>query len=179
MRRRRLRQLARSCAAAALMAGCSAKPLEWAPEAGVPALLQAPVQNIVSLKDLRPNVVVLEFWATWCGPCRATLPHMNKMVDKFQGRPVRFLSITNESAGTVQEFLKDHPMKAWIGLDPAGEVSSLFRVRSIPQVVVIDPFGRVTLRISTSWFYASDVEKALKAKPPLPEARPGSEPPHP
>ncbi|MBI4423135.1 MAG: TlpA family protein disulfide reductase [Elusimicrobia bacterium] len=148
------------------LGGCRAKPLEFAPEVGIPQIVQGPVRSVASLKELRGSAVVLEFWATWCRPCRETLPHMNGLVSKFEGKPVKFIAVSNEDPETVAEFLKEFPMKAWVGLDRSREVSEAFRVTGIPHVVLIDPFGRVQLRITTSFFYASDIEKALKAKPP-------------
>ena len=150
----------------ALAAGCRARPLEWAPEFRIPKLLHAPRERVESLKDFPGEVVVLEFWATWCGPCRETIPHMNKLVDQYAGKPVRFIAVTAESPETVLEFTREHPIHAWIGIDPRDAVSRAFRVRGIPHVVVIDRFGRVVHRVSTQWFYASDIDDALNAKPP-------------
>lgn len=154
--------------AALLAAGCRAKVLEAAPDLGIPTLLQAPLPKVGALSELRPNVIVLEFWATWCGPCRKTLPHMNKLVTEFEGKPVRFIAVTRETPELVKEFVADYPMKSWIGIDPQGELSKAFRVRGIPHVVVIDPYGRIQIRVSTSFFYAADIERALAAKPPPP-----------
>ena len=79
---------------------------------------------------------------------------------------MRFIAVTRDPAEAVQAFAREHPMKAWIGLDPDGVVTSAFRIRGIPHVVVIDPYGRVRHRVSTSFFYASDIEDALETKPP-------------
>lgn len=155
----------------AAAAGCRARPLEWAPELRIPKLLHAPRERVDSLKDFPGEAVVLEFWATWCGPCRETIPHMNKLVDKYAGKPVRFIALTSEPPEKVLEFTRELPIHAWIGIDPGGSVSRAFRVKGIPHVVVIDPFGRIIHRVSTQWFYASDIEDALKAKPPK-EPRP-------
>lgn len=157
-------------------AGCRSRVLEIAPDLGVPAFVQGPLQKVGAISELRPNVVVLEFWATWCGPCRKSLPHMNKVVQQFEGKPVRFIAVTSESADVVREFLKEYPMKAWVGLDAGGELTKGFRIRGIPQIVVIDRFGRIQVKVSTSFFYASDVERALAAKAPAlePEVKAGS-----
>ncbi len=157
----------------ALASGCRARPLEWAPEVRIPKLLHAPRERVDSLKDLAGDVVVLEFWATWCGPCRETIPHMNKLVDKYAGKPVRFIAVTDESEERVLAFTRERPIHSWIGLDPKGALSQAFRVKGIPHVVVIDPYGRIVHRVSTQWFYASDIDDALKAKPPKPPQAPG------
>ena len=161
-------------AALLLGAGClQHKPKLPAPDVGIPELLQSPRASFKSLREFRGEVVVLEFWATWCGPCVQLLPHMNKMVDSFAGRPVRFISVTDETRGAVETFTKAHPMKAWIGLDPDGTAFRAFRVDSRPEVFVIDPYGRLWLKIHPSYLYKSDIEDALKAPPPTPtSARP-------
>ncbi|MFI5344750.1 MAG: TlpA family protein disulfide reductase [Elusimicrobiota bacterium] len=155
-----------------LLAACGrARPLLPAPDAGLPELMQAPRSSLRALSELRGQVVVIDFWATWCRPCVETIPHMNKMADKFAGKPVVFLSVTADEREKVERFLRDHPMKPWIGLDADGVMSRAFGVREIPQTFVIDPYGRITLRVSPSWLYASDIEKALAAEAPKPEPK--------
>ncbi|MBI3549890.1 MAG: TlpA family protein disulfide reductase [Elusimicrobia bacterium] len=157
-----------ACAACALFAaGCGPKKeRKEAPDVGIPALLQSPDASLKSLSGLRGQTVVLEFWATWCGPCRESLPHMNKMIESFKGKPVRFISVTREPREDVERFLRAHPMNASIGLDPDGVVHDAFRVRGIPDIYVIDPHGRIWLRIQPSFLYKSDIEAAMKAPPP-------------
>jgi peroxiredoxin len=91
---------------------------------------------------------------------------MNKLVESFSGRPVRFISVTDETREAVETFTKVHPMKAWIGLDPAGAAFKAFGVDSRPEVFVIDPYGRIWIKIHPSFLYKSDIEDALKAPPP-------------
>jgi thiol-disulfide isomerase/thioredoxin len=156
--------------AAGLLAGASgcgpAKPRGPAPDFAVKALLQADRPALASLKDLGGQAVVLEFWATWCGPCRETLPSMNKMIDSFAGRPVRFISVTDEPRETVEAFLKTHPMKAWIGLDDDDKIHAAFQVKSIPQLFVIDRYGRIWHKLDPMFFYKSDIEDAINAPAP-------------
>jgi len=150
-----------------IAAACGpSKPRAAAPEFAIETLLQAPMTSLSSLKDLNGDAVVLEFWATWCGPCVEGIPGMNKMVDSFQGRPVRFISVTDEPRETVESFLRDHPMKAWIGLDPSRSVFSAFKVKSRPELYVIDPYGRIWHKLHPSFFYKSDVEDAINAPAP-------------
>ncbi len=70
-----------------------AKP---APDFSVAKVLNAPVKSVKSLKDLKGKVVFLEYWATWCGPCVASIPHMNRLEEALKGEPVVFLSVTDE-----------------------------------------------------------------------------------
>ena len=147
------------------------KSLGPAPEEGIASLLQAPTPALGSLRELRGRVVVLEFWATWCDSCRETIPHMNKLRAAFQGRPVVFISVTREARETVEAFLRDDPITGWIGFDDEGRLQRVLGVTGLPQVFIIDPGGRITLKISPSFLYASDIERALEAAPRKKEIR--------
>jgi thiol-disulfide isomerase/thioredoxin len=157
-------------AVVALGACARPRPKLPAPEAGIPVLLQSTQTTVKSLSELRGQVVVLEFWATWCGPCLELLPHMNKMVDSFAGQRVRFISVTDEERPVVEAYLAKHAMKAEIGLDPEQAAFRAFKVDSRPEVFVIDPYGRIWIKIHPSFLYKSDIEDALKAAPPRPAA---------
>src|SRR5215470_13148870 len=90
---------------------------EAAPPLGLETMLQAPVGFQPSWASLRGNVVVLEFWATWCGPCIAAIPHLNEVADHFKGKPIQFIAITDEDEKVVGPFLRKKPIHAWVGLD--------------------------------------------------------------
>jgi thiol-disulfide isomerase/thioredoxin len=147
------------------------KPLGPAPEEGIASLLQAPSKTLGSLRELRGRAVVLEFWATWCGVCRDTLPHMNKLRARFQNRPVVFISVTREGRAKVEPYLKDNPTTGWIGLDEDGRLHRALGVTGIPQVVIIDPQGLIRLKVSPSFLYETDIARALLAAP---ESRPSA-----
>src|ERR1700679_2534416 len=83
----------------------------------VSQIIQGPVPKEVSWDKLKGKVVVLEFWATWCGPCIKAIPHLNDLAEQFKGKPVVFISVTSENEDVVRFFLKKHPMKTWVGLD--------------------------------------------------------------
>src|SRR4030095_15566093 len=75
-------------------------------------------------EQLQGKVVVLEFWATWCGPCVATIPHMNELADQFKGEPVQFVALTQEPEKTVAAFLPKTPIHAWVALTRASAALS-------------------------------------------------------
>jgi len=91
------------------------------------------------------KVVVLEYWAIWCGPCVAYIPHLNKLADEFKGKPVQFIAVTDDKESVIKNFLKKTPINAWIGLGAnagLGEKTP-YRVWSLPHTVIIDAQGRV------------------------------------
>ncbi len=119
-------------------------------KAGVPApsleleqVLQAPAGTKVSWEALRGKAVVLEFWATWCGPCVAAIPHLNELAEKYAGKPVQFLAITAEKEDVVTKFLKRKPIRAWVGLDTDHSIHRDYGVQGIPVTVLVDAQGKL------------------------------------
>jgi len=106
-------------------------------------VLQAPAKARVSWDGLKGKVVVLEFWATWCGPCIAAIPHMNELSDAFKDQPVQFIAITDEEESVVAPFLKRKPIQAWVGLDTDKSMQKDYAISGIPHTVVIDRKGKV------------------------------------
>ena len=88
-----------------------------------------------SLKDNKDKVVVLEFWATWCGPCRTSIPHLKALSDKYKDKVV-FVSLTNEPVSKdIESFCKQNNMTWVIGL---GSNSGMdYKVRSIPRAFIV------------------------------------------
>jgi thiol-disulfide isomerase/thioredoxin len=98
----------------------------------------------VSLDDLQGKVVLLDFWATWCGPCREALPSMKNIAKKFQGQPLAILSISLDSdAQKWQDFVSKNEM-TWMNYRDGGfqgPIARLFGVEAIPHTFTIDSDG--------------------------------------
>ncbi|MGD1074666.1 MAG: TlpA disulfide reductase family protein [Thermodesulfovibrionales bacterium] len=105
----------------------------------------------VSLSGLRGRVVLLEFWATWCPPCRESIPELNEIFKKYKDRGLAVLGISMDSDGdasaTVSSFMKEQPMLYPVVIDD-GKVSTQYGVTSIPSLFLIDKNGNVVKRFS-------------------------------
>ena len=99
----------------------------------------------VSLKDLKGKVVVMDLWATWCPPCRASLPHLDKLYEETKDKGVSVFAVNvQEDKEDVANFIKQTNLKTPVLLDADGAVSQAYKASGIPQTVVIGKDGKVT-----------------------------------
>lgn len=98
----------------------------------------------ISLDDLKGKVVLIDFWATWCGPCREALPHMREIARKFQGQPLVILSVSLDSdENKWKEFVTKNGM-IWMNCRDGsfdGPLAKMFDVHAIPHTFTIDADG--------------------------------------
>lgn len=90
------------------------------------------------------NVVVLDFWATWCPPCRAELPVVNKLLTGYKDKGVLFVAVNQgEDAATIRPFLQSMKIDPTVALDAKMSMGGPYQVTGIPQTVIIDKQGVV------------------------------------
>ena len=97
----------------------------------------------VSLADLKGQVVVLDFWASWCPPCIESLPHLGKLYSEERDGVKVFAVNVQEDQAKVQRFLNSRKIDVPVLLDSEGQVAQKYNVVSIPQTVVIGKDGTV------------------------------------
>lgn len=95
----------------------------------------------VSLSDLRGKNVLINFWATWCGPCRLEMPLLQAAQDNFAGRLVVVAVNNDEPPDKVQAFIDELGLHLTVLLDPGTKIAELYRVRGYPTSLFLDPQG--------------------------------------
>jgi thiol-disulfide isomerase/thioredoxin len=107
-----------------------------------------------SLSSFKGKVVFLNFWATWCGPCRVEMPSMESVYKKFNDKGLEILAVNcSEDQATVRSFMKNEGFTFPALLDLDGRVSLNYGVQSIPTTFLIDRDGMIVLRLvgSIDW----------------------------
>jgi thiol-disulfide isomerase/thioredoxin len=159
-----------SALALLVLAACTARPpaAAAAPKATLEAILQktgleVPTSTImsqdftlesldgkkVSLSSFKGKVVLLSFWATWCGPCKQEMPAMQILYDQLKAKGLTVVAVdVMEDRETVKTFLRENKYAFPVLLDVDGKVggSSLYGVSAIPTNYILDRTGRIVAR---------------------------------
>jgi peroxiredoxin len=95
------------------------------------------------LQELRGKVVLVNFWATWCPPCRKAMPDLQSLFDQYKSKGLIVFSISDEEAVKVKPFIEAQNITYPVMLDPGGKVHELFQVEGIPKSFVYDREGKL------------------------------------
>jgi thiol-disulfide isomerase/thioredoxin len=109
----------------------------------------------VSLEQYRGKVVLLDFWATWCGPCRMSMPVLEKLQAEFAGNLVLLAVNLQEPVEEVQAYFERRKVGSIVLLDTDGQVGSVYRSDSIPMQVLVDQKG-IIRHIQVGFFPSLD-----------------------
>lgn len=112
-----------------------------------------------SLSALKGKLVLIDFWATWCGPCKEELPLIEKLHQEFKDKGLVVLGINNEEKATVEKFVKENNITFPILMDSQWKVSESYDVSAIPRVFLIDKEGKIVKDILG---YSPENEKILR-----------------
>ena len=96
-----------------------------------------------TLHELHGKVVLVNFWATWCPPCRKEMPDLDALYKRFKNQGLVILAVDDEDASKVKPFLTERPVTYPILLDPGRKVNDLFHIKGIPKSFVYDRKGKL------------------------------------
>ncbi len=120
------------------------------PDAGHPApdfAIHPPEGGNLTLADYRGRPVVINFWATWCGPCRLEMPDLVRLHETYRDQDLVILEINvAESHNAVAAFVAEFGMTMPVILDPRGDIQAAYKTQSLPATFFIDREGVIQLR---------------------------------
>jgi len=114
--------------------------------------------GVIKLSELKGKAVYLDFWASWCGPCKQSFPWMNEMQAKYGAKGLHVLAVNldqkpEDAAGFLQQTKADF----LIAMDPTGQSAQKYKVKGMPSSLLIGRDGKVTL-VHTGFNAGSKVE---------------------
>ena len=130
-----------------------------APEVLVTALDGAPLK----LSDLKGKVVLLNFWATWCPPCREEIPSMMKLNSAMAGKPFQMVAVSIDEGGkpAIEAFFKTHNYTLPAYIDPENRASKTYGITGVPETFIIDKKGVIVKIIGPLAWDSPDVAAFL------------------
>ena len=129
--------------AVAVLAGCSTPA---SPASDVPQFSFSSLEGkTVAMKDLGNKVVIVDFWATWCGPCREEIPHLNELYSELKGKGLEIVGISMDTDGTdgVKDFAREFRIQYPIVMGDEKVAESFGGIIGLPTTFVIDRNGRI------------------------------------
>ena len=149
-------------ACATLAAAQQLRP--WQGGATPPLALQDLDGRAHALQDYRGKVVLINFWATWCEPCRAEMPSINKLRASLAGQPFAVLAVNlGENEQRIRRFMAQVPLEFTVLLDRDNSAAKAWRTRVLPASFLVGPDGRVRYAVIGEYDWEQDA--ARKAVP--------------
>jgi thiol-disulfide isomerase/thioredoxin len=119
----------------------------------------------IKLGDFKGKTVYLDFWASWCGPCRQSFPWMNDMQTRYGDKGLRIVGVNvDQNSNDAKAFLKSNPASFDVAFDPDGNTPRAYGVMGMPTSILIGPDGKVLM--VHSGFRSeerSELERLIKA----------------
>jgi len=115
-----------------------------APPRPAPDFTLPTLRGDVSLDSLRGHPVLVDFWASWCGPCRKSFPWMNDLVKRYGPKGLEVVAVNlDKDRDLADAFLRELPPSFTIAFDPHGRTAEAYRVSAMPSTYLVGPAGEV------------------------------------
>jgi len=99
---------------------------------------------VLAVPDSQARLTYVDFWASWCGPCRQSFPWLNQMQARYGAKGLRVVGINLDAkTADAERFLKEVPASFEIAFDPQGSTGRAYGLRGMPSAVLLGPDGRV------------------------------------
>jgi peroxiredoxin len=119
--------------------------------------------NFVGTKpDMEGKPLLLEFWVTWCPPCRTSIPHLNEVHAKFKDRGLQVVGVTDEPNAVIKKFQKEVPMDYAVATDTGGRLNEKMGVSGIPTAFLVNKSGEIVWEGHPMQLRDEDIEKILE-----------------
>ena len=118
----------------------------------------------VSFSELEGKAVIIDFWATWCSPCIAAMPHLNELQNEFEEK-LKIIAVSHESEKRVKRFIRSRPQAFLLGFDNTNKLQKAFPHSIIPHTVLINPNGKVVAITAPENINSKVIEQVLKGEP--------------
>jgi len=126
-----------------LLASSQARP-RADQRAKAPAFELATRDGKVSLESLRGRVVVVDFWASWCGPCRQSFPWLASLHERLASKGLTIVAVNlDKERSAAMGFLADYPAPFTVAFDPEGHTAEAYKVKGMPSTYVVSTDGRI------------------------------------
>jgi thiol-disulfide isomerase/thioredoxin len=93
--------------------------------------------------ELAGKPLLVEFWATWCPPCRKSIPHLNEIYAKYKAQGLQIVGITDENEATVKKFQKEIPMNYNVAINTPQTIYEQFGIQAIPTAFLVNKAGKI------------------------------------
>lgn len=120
------------------------------------------VQWLDKKPETEGKPMIVEFWATWCPPCRSSIPHLNEIYAKYKDKGLHIVGITDEDRAKIKKFEKEVPIEYAVALDANGKYAKPFGIQGIPHAVLVDKTGKIVWEGHPMSLKESQIEELLK-----------------
>ncbi len=144
--------------------GHEIKPLGIGSTAPEFVVNQLDEEGTASLSDYKGNVVMLNIWATWCAPCRAEMPSMQKLHEEFAPKGLKIVAVSiddENSVSSIRSFIKDYGLSFTVLHNPSGDIQRTYQTTGVPETIIIGKDGKIRTKVSGAVDWHSDANRKL------------------